>query len=62
MAVSEFKAGKRVTIKNKKGLAIGTGIVQERKKKTGFYSVRFDGGKPNFAVNYPACRLELVDE
>ncbi len=59
--MSEFNAGDRVTIKSKNGLPIGTGIIQAQQKKTGFYSVRFDGGKPNFAVNYPACRLELVN-
>ncbi len=59
--MSEFKAGNRVTIKCKKGLPIGTGVVQGQQKKTGFYGVRFDGGKSNFVVNYPACRLELVN-
>ena len=58
--MSEFNKGDKVVVKNDKGLIFGRGIIQGKNEKTGFYSVRFDGGRPSYPVNYPADRLEVV--
>ena len=58
--MSKFSKGDPVTVKNNKGLVFGRGVVQEKIEKTGFYSVRFDGGRPSYPVNYPPDRLELI--